>query len=433
MGLRVGIVAGNDEPEAGGAWTFSTTLIEAVKGARHLHTFILLDDLLANVSHDERVEQPASDDIPPPKERRPLRAMADIAVDMARAMIRRSGRPPTSMLSGKDEGIGRLEGDISAPEADSADRLEALIRRERIDIVWLMKPRGPPVSIPYIATVWDLEHRKQPYFPEVSTTGWTWTGRENHYNDLLPRASMIVAGTQVGKDEIARYYHVNLENIIVIPFPAPTVLLKGRSLDPLEIKRKYRIDRDFLLYPAQFWPHKNHVNLLRALKVLRDQDLLDVDLVLTGGDKGNRDHVMNAVAELDLCDHVLNLGFVSREDLNALYRASMALVFPSYFGPDNFPPLEAFALGAPVIAAKVPGAEEQLGGSAMFFDPSNPLDIAAKIEVVCRKPGLRAEMISQGAKIANARTPESYITTLCSFLDRFEAIRRCWGVTYSQL
>jgi hypothetical protein len=54
----------------------------------------------------------------------------------------------------------------------------------------------------------DLEHRKQPYFPEVSTTGWTWTARENHYNALLLRASMIVAGTQVGKDEIARYVFI---------------------------------------------------------------------------------------------------------------------------------------------------------------------------------------------------------------------------------
>jgi glycosyltransferase involved in cell wall biosynthesis len=111
----------------------------------------------------------------------------------------------------------------------------------------------------------------------------------------------------------------------------------------------------------------------------------------------------------------------------------MALVFPSYFGPDNFPPLEAFALGAPVIAAKVPGAEEQLAEGALLFDPSNPIDIAAKIEAAFRKPGLRAEMISKGAKIANERTPQNYITTLCSFLDRFEAIRRCWGDMYRQL
>jgi hypothetical protein len=62
-----------------------------------------------------------------------------------------------------------------------------------------MVPRTEPLSVPYIASVWDLEHRKQPYFPEVSTTGWTWSARENVYNALLPRASMVITGTQAGK------------------------------------------------------------------------------------------------------------------------------------------------------------------------------------------------------------------------------------------
>jgi glycosyltransferase involved in cell wall biosynthesis len=66
--------------------------------------------------------------------------------------------------------------------------------------------------------------------------------------------------------------------------------------------------------------------------------------------------------------------------------SSRAKIFLSYFGPDNFPPLEAFVLGCPVIAADVPGAREQIGEAALLFDPSNPSDIAAKIESLWRMP-----------------------------------------------
>jgi Glycosyl transferases group 1 len=152
--------------------------------------------------------------------------------------------------------------------------------------------------------------------------------------------------------------------------------------------------------------------------------------VLTGSDTGNLAHVMKQAVELGLSGQVFFPGFVPRDDLNALYRDSIALVFPSYFGPDNFPPLEAFALGVPVVAANVSGAEEQIGQAALLFDPSDPSDIASKIKDLCHKPGLRKQMIAKGREIAKVRTPEAYIATLCSFLDNFERIRRCWGATY---
>jgi glycosyltransferase involved in cell wall biosynthesis len=367
MGLRVGVVTGNHEPEVGGAWTFSATLTKALKTAQSTHAFLILDRVAIGMSHRKN------------------------------------------------------------------DGLEAIARSERIDLMWLMEPSSEPLSTPYIATVWDLEHRKQPYFPEVSTTGWTWSARENVYNALLPRASMIITGTQAGKEEVIRYYHVNSANVMVIPFPAPAGAFLVQSLDAAGIKEKYRLNGDFLLYPAQFWPHKNHINLLRALRLLRNQTDLDLSLVLTGSDKGNLDYVMKHVVELGLGDRVFVPGFVPREDLNALYRASTALVFPSYFGPDNLPPLEAFALSCPVIAANVPGAEEQLGQGALLFNPSDPSDIAAKIQHVCRKPGLRAQMISKGNEVAKLRTSQAYIAGLCSFLDRFEAIRRCWEAAYQHL
>ncbi|MBO0733903.1 MAG: glycosyltransferase family 4 protein, partial [Methylocapsa sp.] len=274
------------------------------------------------------------------------------------------------------------------------------------------------------------EHRKQPYFPEVSSSGWTWTDRESLFTASLPRASVILTGTETGKQEIVHYYRVNPENVGVIPLPVPASALMRPSCGPAEIKSKYGIDCDFLFYPAQFWPHKNHINLLRALKILTDQNRLDIMLVLTGSDKGNLAHVLNEIDRLGLSGRVVTPGFLPREDLNALFRAATALVFPSYFGPDNLPPLEAFALGVPVAASDIAGAKEQLGEAALLFDPSDPLDIAAKITKLCQHSRLREELIAKGAATARTRIPDAYIAKLCSRLDKFEKISRCWDSSY---
>lgn len=58
---------------------------------------------------------------------------------------------------------------------------------------------------------------------------------------------------------------------MVIPLPVPAAVSMAQQSDSMEIKEKYGLSGDFLLYPALFWPHKNHVNLLRALRLLRDQ------------------------------------------------------------------------------------------------------------------------------------------------------------------
>src|SRR5262249_55724792 len=160
------------------------------------------------------------------------------------------------------------------------------------------------------------------------------------------------------------------------------------------------IKGDFLLYPAQFWPHKNHVNLLKALDFLRKRNGLRLNLVLTGSDKGNQHYVRHKVREWELSDQVFDLGFVSREELNALYRGALALIFPSFFGPDNIPPLEAFALGCPVLASRIAGAEEQLRSAAMLFNPADPVDIADKVLAVRSDPALRKRLIEEGKQIA---------------------------------
>ena len=104
--------------------------------------------------------------------------------------------------------------------------------------------------------------------------------------------------------------------------------------------------------------------MLKDLKARHD---LDLQLVLTGSDRKNLPFITEKIAQLGLEKQVILAGFVSQADFPPLYTRAAALVFPSLFGPENFPPLEAFALECPVVAGRIPGAQEQTGEAGFWL------------------------------------------------------------------
>jgi glycosyltransferase involved in cell wall biosynthesis len=83
-----------------------------------------------------------------------------------------------------------------------------------------------------------------------------------------------------------------------------------------------------------------------------------------------------------------------------------------------------------VIASRVSGAQEQLGDAALFFEPTDPQDLASAIFTLSQDQQMRERMVEKGLQIARMRTPQSYVDQVCRILDEFARIRRCWGHDY---
>lgn len=301
--------------------------------------------------------------------------------------------------------------------------LNKVVNENKIDLMWFLSPEFEEVKIPYVMTVWDLQHRLQPYFPEVSISGWKWEERENFWSKVLPNASIIITGNEVGKKQIKDLYAINDDRIKIIPLPVSDFIFD--EFNDVDIENKFGIKENYIFYPAQFWPHKNHIRLLKALKILNDKGL-NFSLVLTGSDKGNLRYIKQKVKELDLEEKVYFLGFVSTEDIVNLYKKAFALVFPSFFGPDNIPPLEAMALDCPVLCSNADGMKEQLGDCAIYFDLDDENQIVEQLENLYNNPDKRNFLIQKGKNLAEKRRSNNYIEIMIKIINDFEHIKECW-------
>jgi glycosyltransferase involved in cell wall biosynthesis len=316
---------------------------------------------------------------------------------------------------------------VPEPSSPTDLTLDTTSKQLGVDIVWFLAPDSPPITVPFIVTVWDLEHRNHPYFPEVSVSGWTWEERELYYRGALPRAACVIAGTAEGKRQIEQFYSVPSSLIAVVPFLTPTFRPDELDEHPERLS-ELGVRPPYLFYPAQFWPHKNHVMLLRALTLLGERDQA-VDLVLTGADNGNLGHVRAMAKKLGVENRVRFLGLTDRRTVVTLYRNAAALVFPSFFGPDNLPPLEAFALGCPVIAAAMAGSSEFYGDAAVLLDPACDVAWADAIGVLLNKPELRTDLVERGLARSRQWRPQDYVGAVATRLDALEPVRRCWSRT----
>jgi glycosyltransferase involved in cell wall biosynthesis len=304
-----------------------------------------------------------------------------------------------------------------------------------VDLVWFLSPyfEPPPAGVPYVCTVWDLGHRELPLFPEVSTAPgatWTFAARERYYREVLPGAARVIVGTEAGLAQVARCYGVAPASIDIIPLCIDVEALRAGppgNADLAGLKAG-----EYVLYPAQFWPHKNHVTLIDMLRILRGRGH-PFKLVCPGADKGNQTHVQQYAVTQGLEDCVLFPGFVSVDTLHQLYLDAFALVYGSLMGPDNLPPLEAMALDCPVVCAGYAGAEEQLGEAALYFEPLDAKDAANQVEYLVREPATRAAKIRRGRLLVEESTPAHYIAEIRQVVSELENYRRLWGRGYRHL
>ena len=299
-----------------------------------------------------------------------------------------------------------------------------------IDLIWTLFPHFPGGHRPYVATMWDLSHIEEPLFPELNegSGGFPRRARDAYCEQIFSTASFVITGTDEGARQIETAYKFPRSRIRKIPFSVP--LLNHNNLYSSEAINAYNLEPGrYFLYPAQFWPHKNHNILIEAFCDLLRSGARE-KLVLTGTDRGNLQYIKERVHYLGITSDVRFPGFVSNEDLASLMHYAKYLVYPSFFGPDNLPPIEAMQHDCPVIMSDIPGAREQCGSAALYFDPTSKSDLLLKLQSADAD---RDTLVAYGRSLVQNRTPDYYISSMLKLIGEMRSRRACWGKSYVEI
>jgi len=309
--------------------------------------------------------------------------------------------------------------------------LERFFKQNGVDLVYFTSQSSLAKYLDftnYIFTLFDLCHRDYPEFPEVRASG-TFEKRELFFQKSLSKAIAVFVESDLGKVNAIRRYGLDESRVYVEPLaPSVNSLIKEDDYQAnyIDIKSKYKVNHDYIFYPAQFWSHKNHIYLLRGVKELEMKYGILLDIIFSGSDQGNMNYVKEFAKKIDLLYRTYFVGFVPNDEMPYLYRQSIALVMPTYFGPTNLPILEAFKLGVPVFYPNLAGLREQAGDAALLMNLEEPSHLADLLSDLIHDDNLRESLIRKGMLRLSELSVNSLGDTMTTVLKKFGACRICW-------
>jgi glycosyltransferase involved in cell wall biosynthesis len=209
------------------------------------------------------------------------------------------------------------------------------------------------------------------------------------------RADRIITLSEAARREIVEDIGVPSERIDVVPLGYG--LAQRATPTPGEELRK-RLELlagPVLLAVSALTPHKNVAALLNAVAKVRTA-LPEVNLVVPGNPSAHGEELKRVAVELGIERHVCFPGWVSAEDLEALYDLAAVFAFPSLREGFGLPLLEAMARGVPVVAAASSALPEVAGDAALYFDPHSPEELATAILRLLRDSELHEQLVARG-------------------------------------
>jgi len=271
--------------------------------------------------------------------------------------------------------------------------LESRYRHGEFDVLFapLMNPGVETACCPMVVLLVDLQHRSYPEnFSLIELRNraqyWEWPARAAQ---TLCVISEFVSG------EAEKFLGIPRDKIILTPPSLSKQFLNNMAEETLPATLLNRLPSQYLLYPANTWPHKNHLGLLKSLAIVR-KSVPDLHVVFTGWEHKAHKEIIRTIKSLKLEKSVTWLGYVDEQYMPVLYRCARGLVFPSYFEGFGIPLIEAMACDCPIACSDRTSLPEVAGDSAIYFNPENPEEIATAMQRLWQDDSLRKELVEKG-------------------------------------
>lgn len=271
--------------------------------------------------------------------------------------------------------------------------LPARVRADRADILHVTYVAPPIVSARVVATVHDISYV---YYPE------TFSARDKAIlNTFVPRtlrkADAVITVSESSKRDIVSHYGTPQEKITVVyQSIAPTFRVLPRDAALRARLAPYGIKGPYILAVGNLQPRKNLYRLILAYARLLRNGTYRGDLVVVGKSKWQESSLFQTARNLGLDQRIKFTGYVTDEDLVAIYNGADVFVYPSLYEGFGLPPLEAMACGCPVVASDGSSLPEVVGDAGLLTRPTSDDAIAWVISRLVIESGLRDTLIQRG-------------------------------------
>lgn len=216
----------------------------------------------------------------------------------------------------------------------------------------------------------------------------------------IKNSDRVIAISQATKRDIVRLLHVPDDKVSVV-YIAANEKFKPMKNAKEQLKKKFRISEDFILFVSTIEPRKNLQRLIKAYFLAKKIGMKE-KLVIVGspgwGDGYN--NVRKLVKSLNLTDDILFMGYVNDKDLPFFYNSAKVFIYPSIYEGFGIPPLEAMQCGCPVIASNTSSIPEVVGDAGILIDPYNEHEMAERMLEVLKSESLRKELRERGLRQA---------------------------------
>ena len=267
-----------------------------------------------------------------------------------------------------------------------------------------------------VVTVHDLK----PY--ERNEHTWP-SARDLYVRTFLPaslrRSDAVLPISRFTANAIQTRFRIEGKKIITVPNIVDDRFHRSTEGEISGLRELRHLPANFWLYVANFYPHKNHQNLVLAYHQYRRQRRSEAwPLVLCGSPMLEHGRIQGLVSRLGLEENVHFISGVSDAEMPTLYSTASALVFPSKYEGFGIPLLEAMACACPIAASEIPAVRELVAEHAIYFQPQSVESIAEAMSHLQQDAARRAALAEGGQKTAERYRDSAVIELLMDAYER---------------
>ncbi|MGC8976125.1 MAG: glycosyltransferase family 4 protein [Candidatus Ratteibacteria bacterium] len=269
----------------------------------------------------------------------------------------------------------------------------------KFDIIQTLHPFSPvKFKAKYIATIHDLTPLiSNEWFPKLNSEKFRFI-----ITKTIKRADKIIVDSVSTKNDIIKLFNYPEKDIEVIYLASDEIYKPIEEKEEIEkIKKKYSINKRYILFVGTIEPRKNLVRLLNVFEKLK-RKYKDYQLVICGQIGWMTEKFFEKMKDLpeSVKNDIILTGYLPINHLPFLYNGCECLIYPSLYEGFGLPVLEAMSCGVPVITSNISSLPEVGGDACIYVNPYDEDEIFNKLEMVLNNGEIREKLKQKGLERA---------------------------------